>query len=91
MNAFKIRISRIIPGFHESIKSRLHQGADTTAQHGLLTKQIRFRLGTECGLQQSGSCAAHRCAIGKCQLQGMTGCILLHCDQHRGSLSCLIL
>ena len=91
MNTLKISIFRRISCFHQCLKSRLHKCAHTSAENGLLTKEICLRLHLESSLQYTCSCSAQSLSIGQCPVKCFARSILMNRYQTGSSSSNLIL
>ena len=81
VQTFEIGHFRCIAGFHQGLKTRLHQRGSTTTQHSLLTKQIRFSFFTEVGFDNSGTPTTIGTGIRQCNVFGLTRRILGNRDQ----------
>ena len=91
MDALEVGVPGIIASLNQSLEASLHQSADAAAQHGLLTEEVSLGLGAEVGLQHTCTGAADAQRIGKANVQGVAGSVLLHGDQAGHALTGLIL
>src|ERR1700683_5005318 len=81
VQALEVGTLRLIAGFNKSFVSRLNEGADAAAQHGLLAEEVGFGLFLECGLERSGARAADALEVAEAERVSFAGCVLMDRDE----------
>lgn len=90
VQAFEVGELRRIAAFHQCFETELDQLDGATAEHGLLTKEVSLGLLAEVGFDDAGLAATNGRGVGQGQFDCMAGGVLLHGDQCRDTMACLI-
>ena len=78
MEALEISNLWLIAGSHQGLEAVLDEGANTTAENSLLTKEVSFSFFSKGSLDTAGTGTTNTTGISQCQLKCMTGSILLY-------------
>ncbi len=78
---FEVGALGLIAGFDQCLVTRLDQRADAAAEHGLLAEEIGLGFFLECGLENSGACAADALEIAERQRVRVAGRVLMDGDE----------
>ena len=81
MQAFEVGDLGLVAGFDERLKSRFHQRAYASAEHGLLAKQIGLRLFGKRGFEDPRARRAQRLGVGKRKGFGLPRSVLMDGEQ----------
>src|SRR5258708_7324879 len=83
----EIRDLGLIARLDQRLEACLDEGADSTAQHGLLAEQVGLRLFLECRLDDACPAGAQRLRVGQCAMKGVPRGVLVDGDQGGGAHS----
>ena len=72
MHALKVGDLRLVACFNQRLKRCLDEGCDPTAEHRLLTKEVRLRLFFEGGLQDPSTPGPYTDAVSQRRLHRVT-------------------
>src|SRR5690606_26687669 len=69
--------------FDQRFKARFDECSRSAAQHGLLSKEVGFRLFFECRLKYAGASATDTGSVCKCDFLRLPCVVLVYCIQRR--------
>src|SRR3954452_1848172 len=73
----------LVAGLDERLEACLHEGADTSAEHRLLSEQVALGLLGEARPEHPGPAAADRGPVGESEVESIAACVLRDGDEAR--------
>ena len=70
-----------ITGLYQGLKCRVNQGGHAAAENALFAEQVALRFVFYGGFQHAGAGTAHAFSVGQTDLLGVSGGVLVDCQQ----------